>query len=141
MPYYSVRNDLYIVDGLIFRSNQIDIPKKLQRKVIKIGHSMGHLGITKTKQMLRRKYWFPMMNSLVENIIGQCYECQVTTKQHRQKPVKMTVITEKPWESIAVDFGGPYPDGHYNLVVTDKRTRYPDVEVVNQQVVKLQKKN
>ena len=28
-----------------------------------------------------------------------------------------------------MDFGGPYPDGHYNLVIIDKRTRYPEVEV------------
>lgn len=27
-----------------------------------------------------------------------------------------------------MDFGGPYPGGHYNLVVIDKRTRYPEVE-------------
>jgi hypothetical protein len=33
-----------------------------------------------------------------------------------------------PWEVVSVDFGGPYPDGHYNLVVIDKRTRYPEVE-------------
>jgi len=30
-----------------------------------------------------------------------------------------------------IDFGGPYPDGHYNLVVIDQRTRYPVAEVVS----------
>ena len=30
-----------------------------------------------------------------------------------------------------IDFGGPYPDDHYNLVAIDKRTRYPVVEVVS----------
>ena len=29
-----------------------------------------------------------------------------------------------------MDFGGPYPDGHYNLGITDKRTRFPVVDVV-----------
>lgn len=29
-----------------------------------------------------------------------------------------------------IDYGGPYPDGHYNLVLIDKRTRYPVVESV-----------
>ena len=67
------------------------------------------------------------MNGMVEEIIGQCYECQVTTKQHRQEPVKVTDIPKKPWVVIAVDFGGPYPDGHYNLVAIDKWTRYPEV--------------
>ena len=37
----------------------------------------------------------------------------------------MTSIPNKPWDTLSVDFGGPYPDEHYNLVVIDKRTRYP----------------
>ena len=42
----------------------------------------------------------------------------------------MTEIPEKPWQVVSVDFGGPYPDGYYNLVVIDKRTRYPEVETL-----------
>ena len=126
--YYSIRDELYEAEGLIFKSKQIVMPVSLQRKVVKIAHQMGHMGITKTKQMLREKYWFPLMNSLVEQLLNQCFECQVTTKSHRQEPVKMTEIPKKPWETIAIDFGGPYPDGHYNLVAIDKRTRYPEVE-------------
>ena len=71
---------------------------------MKAAYNLGCLGMTKTKQMLREKYWFPMMNSLVEQIISRCYECQVTTKDHKKQPVKMTTIPEKSWEIIAVDF-------------------------------------
>ena len=129
-PFYSIRHKLYVMNGLIFRFNQILIPPSLQNTVIKAAHSLGHLGMTKTKQMLREKYWFPEMNKMTERVVENCYECQLTIKQHRQEPVKMTQIPEKPWEVVSVDFGGPYPDGHYNLVVIDKRTRYPEVEVV-----------
>ena len=37
---------------------------------------------------------------------------------------------------ISVDFGGPYPDGHYNLVVLDQRTQYPEAEVVFSTAIK-----
>ena len=40
---------------------------KLQRTVIKASHSLCHLGMTKTKQILRQKYWFPQMNKMVEH--------------------------------------------------------------------------
>ena len=66
---------------------------------------------------------------MINEIIGQCLECQVATKQHTEEPIKPSVISQKPWEQIAVDFEGPYPVGHYNLVAIDKRTRYPDVKV------------
>jgi hypothetical protein len=127
-PYYHIRNELYVAEGLVFRLNQIIVPRTLQEKVIKAAHNMGHLGMTKTKQMLREKYWFPIMNYMVEEMIKQCFECQVTTKRQRQEPLKMTEIPQNPWEVVSVDFGEPYPDGHYNLVVIDKRTRYLEVE-------------
>ena len=127
-PFCAIKEELYEAQGLILRMDRIVIPTNLQRKIIKVAHRLGHLGTTKTKQMIRAKYWFPNMNTLIDQMIGQCYECQVTTKQHREEPIKPTVIPQEPWEHIAVDFGGPYPDGHYNLVAIDKRTRYPEVE-------------
>jgi len=135
-PFYSVRQELYVAEGLIFRMNKVIVPHNLRRKVVKSAHSMGHLGVTKTKAMLREKYWFPSMNQMVDEIVGQCYECQVATKQHTQEPIKMTVIPGDPWEVISVDFGGPYPDGHYNLVAIDKRTRYPEVEITHSTAAK-----
>lgn len=129
-PYYSIKDQVYIAEGLIFRLDKIIIPPKLRRKTIKAAHSMGHLGMTKMKQMMRNKYWFPEMNTMIEDQIRGCYECQVTTKSHHREPVKMTTIPEAPWEILSVDFGGPYPDGHYNLVAIDKRTRFPEVEQI-----------
>ena len=67
--YYSIKDKLDVVDGLIFRLNQIIIPEKLQRSFIKATHSKGHHGMTKRKQMLRQKYWFPEMNKRVESMI------------------------------------------------------------------------
>ena len=93
-PYYHIRNERFVAEGLVSRLNQIIVPRTLQENVIKATHNMGHLGMTKTKQMLREKYWFPTMNYMVEEMIKQCFECQVTTKQQTQEPLKMTEIPE-----------------------------------------------
>ena len=79
-PFYHIRQELYEVDGVILRDIKIIAPTRLQRKIVKTAHKLSHLGITKTKQMLRKKYWFSAMNNLVEQIIGQWFECQVTVK-------------------------------------------------------------
>jgi len=112
------------------------LPMELQQKVIRSAHKLGHLGTTKTKQMLSFKYWFPCMNAMIDQMIGHCFDCQVTTKDRRQEPIKPSVILKEPWEEISIDFGGPYPDGHYNLVAIDQRTRYLEVEVVSSTAVK-----
>ena len=130
-PYLHVKQELSVAEGLIFRERRIVLPPALQRKVVKLGHSLGHLGKTKTKQMLREKYWFPLMNSMIDTAIDQCYECQVATKRDREEPIKVTSIPNHPWDTVSIDHGGPYPDGHYNLVLIDKRTRYPVVESVS----------
>ena len=87
--------------------------------------------MAKTKQTVREKYWYPSMNSMIEQIIGCCYACQVTTKPHRKEPVKVTDIPKKPWDVVAVDFSAPYPDGLYNLMAVKKRTRYPEVAKIH----------
>ena len=71
------------------------------------------------------------MNNLIDNAVDQCYECQVTTKETQSEPIKPSNIPDKPWDTVSVDFGSPYPDGHYNLVIIDKSTRYPVVERVS----------
>ena len=77
-PYLHVKQELPIAEGLIFREQRIELPEALQRKVVKLGHNLGHnlghSGKTKTKQLLREKYWFPLMNSMIDTAIGQCYE-------------------------------------------------------------------
>ena len=70
------------------------------------------------------------MNSMIDTAIDQCYECQVATKRDREEPIKVASIPNRPWDTVSIDHGGPYPDGHYNLVLIDKRTRYPVVESV-----------
>lgn len=67
---------------------------------------------------------------MMDQMVGHCYDCQVTIQDRRQEPIKPSVIPKEPWEETSIDFGGPYPDGHYNLVVMAQRTRYPEVEIV-----------
>ena len=57
------------MNGLIFRFNQIVIPPSFQNTVINAAHCLGHLGMTKTKQILREKYWFPDMNKMTEGLL------------------------------------------------------------------------
>ena len=127
------RQELSVAKELIFRQERIIIPVKLQRKVVKIGHSLGHLGKTKTKtkRMLRDRYWFPYMNNMIDNVVDQCYECQGATKETQSELIKTSSLSDKPWDTVFEDFGRPYPGRHCNLVIIDKRTRYPVVERVS----------
>jgi len=66
-------------DGILLRNNRVVIPKTLQNRIVKIAHS-GHMGIEKTKQLLRLHTWFPEMDETVKRIVGTCIKCQANTQ-------------------------------------------------------------
>ena len=48
-PFMAIKDELYEAKGLIYRMNQIVLPEKLQKKMIKIAHEMGHFGKNKNQ--------------------------------------------------------------------------------------------
>ncbi|RNA33582.1 hypothetical protein BpHYR1_012165 [Brachionus plicatilis] len=44
-------------DGLVLRGSRIAVPFKFQKRVVQIAHG-GHLGVVKTKQLLRNMFYF-----------------------------------------------------------------------------------
>ena len=54
----------------------------------------------------------------------------VIVKMEPDSGADVNVMDEHQYRALQrkTGFGGPYPDGHYNLVIIDKRTRFPIVE-------------
>ena len=73
--YYDLRSEIYEAERIVLRGEKIIPPKSLRKKIINIAHNQGHLGISKTKEMIRSKYWFPGMNIEIENIVQLCFSC------------------------------------------------------------------
>ena len=106
------------------------IPQALQDRVLSICHE-GHLGIVKSKQLLRSKVWFPGIDKKMEARCKGCLACQATVTQKSRTPIIMTETPSEAWERVAADFCGPFPTGELVLVVIDERSRYPEIEIVN----------
>jgi hypothetical protein len=90
-----VKDELTIVTtsegSILLCNNRIVIPTTLQQRVVNIAHE-GHMGIVKTKQLLREKVWFPAMNNLVESTLAQCLPCLASTPCNNTEPLRMTKI-------------------------------------------------
>ena len=135
-PYFDQRAELYMADRLILRIDRIIPPESLRDKIIHIAHKQGHLGISKTKVMLRLKYWFAAMNNRIETVVSTCFDCQIATNTQHTEPATMTKLPERPWETLEIDFCGPLPSKEYALVITDQYPRYPEVEFVYSTAIK-----
>ena len=128
-PYGQIFPELSVAHAVVLRGHQICIPESLQDRIIDICHE-AHLGIVKSKQLLRTKVWLPGIDKKMERKVAGCMPCQATTNGHHRDPLQMTPMPDYPWQKIAVDFAGPFPTGEYLLVATDEASRYLEVEVI-----------
>ena len=137
--FKKVEKELSVTDdGIVLRGTRIVMPKALREKTVEIAHE-GHLGIVKTKGLIREKVWFPGIDKLVENKTKSCIACQATIKDNKLEPLKMQNLPDGPWEVVAVDFKGPIGENHkYILVCMDEFSRYPEIEIVPSTSEKLQ---
>ena len=86
-------------------------PKAFKHKQSFLAHK-DHAGITRTKQRLRSKLWWPKMDTA-------CHACQVTGGPSRPEPVKPTELPCERWSSLAIDICGPFPSDEYVVTLID----------------------
>ena len=67
-PYYPIRHQLSIYEGIILKNQCIVIPKCQQQSVLNIAHK-NHQGLIKTKSILREKLWWPSINIDIADLI------------------------------------------------------------------------
>ena len=128
--FWEVRNELSYKNGLLLRGDKLVIPSKLRDHVLRIARE-AHLGITKTKLLLRGKVWWPGVDRQVEELVNGCGVCQVIGGRLPVKePLMPTAIPKNPWENIHVDIYAPLPDGNCVLGIIDETARWPEVAVL-----------
>ena len=137
LPYYNVRSELSIDHECVVRCDKhFVIPASLHCRILHIVHE-GHPGIVRAELSLRATYWWPSLDTHVENFIRYCPACQDSAKAH--KPIAMPHITipkpTEPWHKIRLDICGPFSTAprHQRFVTTviDHALGYPEVLLSN----------
>eukprot|EP00794_Sanderia_malayensis_P012395 gene12395-biopygen9880 len=70
------------------------------------------------------------MDQLIKQSIDKCLPCQGVGKENSPEPLRMTDMLKRPWYKLNIDFFGPIPSGESLLVVIDRYSRHPEVEIV-----------
>lgn len=95
--------------GLIWSGDQIVVPCSKITGIIKLHHATptaGHFGISKTYDIIARKYWFPRMRNRIQQIIQVCDVCQRNKSDHKPTTglLEPLQIPNQKWQSISVDW-------------------------------------
>ncbi len=109
-----------VKDDLIWTHNPrreqvIVVPRKreLITKIITQAHEVvGHMNEWRTLGYAKRWFWWPRMAKLIEEFCRSCDACQ-RSKGPSTLPVgklHSLPVPTKPWDSIGMDFVGPFPE-------------------------------
>ncbi|KAK4839896.1 hypothetical protein QYF36_025812 [Acer negundo] len=72
-------SEFVLVDGFLFRGNQLCIPEcSLRLQIITEIHGEGHVGRDRTLQLVKASYFWPTIRKEVERYVERCRICQVS---------------------------------------------------------------
>lgn len=129
-------NRLEIHDGVLYRKRQDGdqvthqrvLPEELRASVLQSLHNdMGHLGIDRTLDLVRTRFYWPRMATEVEQKVKTCARC-IRRKGTPERAARLVYITTtRPLELVCMDFLSLEPDGSNTsniLELTDHFTKF-----------------
>lgn len=118
--------------------SQLVVPDALRYEVLTHGHdnvTAGHLGVHKTYDRLRKRYFWHGMFKDIEHWCKSCIDCAMRKNpKTRAKAPLLPIPVEGAFDRVAVDCLGPFPPSHsgnrYIIVFSDYLTRWPEAFAV-----------
>ena len=109
-PYFNVRDELVVQDGVIYKGDRCIVPKTLRKDILAKLHS-AHMGIVSSLRRARDSVFWPGMNSVINNLIGNCQTClEVRSRSHQKEPLIPHERPQRPWAKVGITCV-PWDDG------------------------------
>ena len=84
------------------KGKQVIIPNALRSDIL---HQLqeAHLGIEKTRLLMRESVYWPNIYKDIEMMVKRCAICQESQTEHRQQPLLAHDVPSTPWKKVASD--------------------------------------
>lgn len=120
-PYFLIRHNLTVHDGILMMDNRFVIPEALQIPVFKLAHE-DHPGLRNFQDSLRRSVWWPHLTRDASKFASAC---DVSWRNRTNHPEELQPTDVVPvWHKIAVDL--VEIKGNHLLSVIDYGSRFPE---------------
>ena len=124
-PYWTYRDKLAIIDGVVLKGRYIIIPTSLKQQVLDQLHS-NHMGIQKTKLLTRESVYWSDINADIEKYTKSCATCLEFSQTQSKEKIIHHNIPIRPWEVLSTDIF------HFNnknyLCIVDYHSKFPVVK-------------
>ena len=123
-PYRNVRNELSVVDDVVFRGTRIVIPTALRRDILCKIHE-GHMGIEKCRRRGRDVVYWPNINRDISDMVQNCSCCVKFSPAQTREPLQPHEKPTRAWQMVGTDLF--QAAGKNYLVIIDYYSIYPEV--------------
>ncbi|KAB0790057.1 hypothetical protein PPYR_15620 [Photinus pyralis] len=103
-PYYKFQKEINVLDGLVFKGNNLVVPKALRSKMLTKIHT-GHFGVRKCLDYAKNALFWPNMSNDVRNIVTTCVACQEYSNNNSKEPLLPHEIKAIPWNKKKTERG------------------------------------
>ena len=127
-------NALVDMEGDEIHSAKLVVPSEYRQKVLEVCHDSvwsGHFGVRKTKERLRKQFWWPTCEKQTAEYIRDCRQCQMSARRRvaDRAPLCETPVVDTPFSEIYIDIMGEvHPTStsgkRYILICVDAATNY-----------------
>jgi hypothetical protein len=123
-----------VKDGRLVCGDRIYVPndRPLQIRILRECHDSplgGHLGKDKTIEQVKRRFYWPGMDAVIQSYVTSCDACQ-RNKPSQQSPMGLLQplpIPSSPWQQVSMDLITALPKSHSGndaiVVFVDKLTK------------------
>lgn len=115
---------MYNENGLVFLGDRIVVPTNLRKAMLEKLHE-SHIGITKTKLRARGIFYWPGIDTDIENFISRCRICEKFQPLNSKEPLIPHEVPSLPFEKIGCDICQVEKDDF--LIVTDYFSKWIEI--------------
>ena len=124
-PYWPLRDDISVEDGLILLGSRVIVPESLRGNILRQIHG-GHFGIEKCKLRAKSCVYWPNIYKEIENLVNSCCICQKYHNSQQKEPMIPSEIPSRPWQTVSADLF--YVQQSWFLIVVDYYSKFPFVK-------------
>ena len=125
LPYFNIRDELSIQDGLVFRGERIIIPQTLRKEMKETLHT-SHVGIEGTLRRARESIYWPGMNADVKQYISMCETCRSYDRRNQKETLMPHELPDRPWEKVGTDLFELH--GKHYLITVDYLSNFWEID-------------
>ena len=127
-PYFDMRDELTVRDELVFKGQQLVVPRALRKEFMEKTYSY-HIGIEGCVRRARETFFWPRMATELKKYISKCEVCLTHRNGQGKEPIRQHEFTARPWEKVSADLCEC--DNRILLVVSDYYGKFIEVARVN----------